>query len=38
MKGIEEMANDGVGWTCCCKGEPSGEPEDSEPLSEAEDE
>ncbi|KAH9830241.1 hypothetical protein Tdes44962_MAKER09061 [Teratosphaeria destructans] len=34
--GAEERRKDGfeVGCTCCCSGEPSGEPEDSEPRSE----
>ena len=31
--GTEERRSEGVGWTCCWSGEPSGEPEDSEPRS-----
>lgn len=34
--GTEERSKEGVGWTCCWRGDPSGEPDDSEPLSEDE--
>lgn len=37
--GIEERSEmDGVGWTCCCRGEPDGDPDDSEPLSDPDEE
>ena len=31
-------SSEGVGCTCVCSGEPEGEPEDSEPLSDADEE
>jgi hypothetical protein len=34
----DERRREGVGCACCCKGEPSGEPDEREPRSEPDEE